>query len=69
MSNAANAQGALIRASWDGVPINRTEGKPVECLSSEAMSHGAALALAGHGTITFTANRSALATQIAKEAS
>lgn len=56
MTNAANAQAALIRASWADVPAGQDQGQPVACLSNEAIDHARELAAAGLGTITFTAN-------------
>lgn len=56
MTNAANAQAALIRASWADVPAGQDQGQPVACLSNEAIANARELAAAGLGTITFTAN-------------
>lgn len=56
MTNAANAQAALIRASLAGVPAGQDQGQPVACLSNEAIAHALELAAAGFGTVTFTAN-------------
>lgn len=56
MTNAANAQAALIRASWADVPEGQDQGEPVALLSNDAIAHALELAAAGFGTITFTAN-------------
>lgn len=68
MTNAANAQAALIRASWADVPAGQDQGQPVACLSIEAIFHARELAAAGFGTVTFTANsRGASALGLIKE--
>lgn len=59
MTTAANAQSALIRASWHGQGPDQPQGQPVDCLSNEAIGHARELAAAGLGTVTFTANRRA----------
>lgn len=56
MTNAANAQAALIRASWADVPAGQDQGEPVALLSNDAIAHARELAAAGWGTVTFTAN-------------
>ncbi len=56
MTDAANAQAALIRASWGEAPADQKFGIPVACLSNEAIAHARELAAAGLGTVTFTAN-------------
>jgi hypothetical protein len=56
MTNAANAQAALIRASWGEAGPDQKFGIPVACLSNDAIAHARELAAAGLGTITFTAN-------------
>lgn len=68
MTNAANAQAGLIRASWADVPAGQDQGQPVSCLSNEAIFHARELAAAGLGTISFTANsRGASALGLIKE--
>jgi len=61
VTNAAAAQAALIHASWSDAPAGAEAGRPVECLSPEAIFHALELAAAGWGTVSFTANAHAAA--------